>query len=440
MQRDLRYFLKQLRIADKLVEFNREVDPKFEFSLVRKAAENLGKGLLFKNIRGSPFPVITNLLGSREILSILFGTSQEDVVKEYVARKEKPIEPRVVSSGPVKEVIKRDTDVNLLELPIITHSPKDAGSYITAAIVVAKDPDTGVRNVSINRLQLKGKNKLGLRILQTNDLGLIQRKSEEEEKEMEIAVVVGNHPFELIAGAAKVPLGFDEFKLASALRKEPLELVKCETVDLEVPATAEIVLEGKVPHRIREPEAPFGDFQELYTPQVQSHIIRVKAMMHRKDPIYQTIQASSPEDVHVLALPREGVVYEAIRNVADVKAISLVPMIFGCAISIRKRHDGEPKNVAAAAFGAYSWLKYCVVVDHDVNVFDIKDIWWAMNARSRPDTAMFLIPNALGFSRDPCNIHQSKMAIDATAPLNRWEHFERMTFPGVDSIRWEDYL
>ena len=440
MQRDLRYFLNQLRIAGRLVEFNREVDPRFEFSLVRKAAENLGRGLLFRNIKGSPFPVITNLLGSRETLSILFETTPEEVVKEYVARKEKPIEPRVVSSGPAKEVIKKGVDVNLQEFPIITHSPKDAGPYITAATVVAKDPDTGIRNISVNRLQLKGQNKLGLRILQTNDLGLIQRKLEEKGKKMEVAVVIGNHPFELIAGAAKAPLGFDEFRLASALRKEPLELVKCETVDLEVPATAEIVLEGEVPALIREPEAPFGDFQELYTPQVQSHIIQVKAITHRKDPVYQTIQASSPEDVHVLGLSREGVVYEAIRNVADVQAISLVPMIFGCTISIRKRYEGEPKNVAAAAFGAYSWLKYCVVVDHDVNVFDIKDVWWAITARSRPDAAMFLMPNALGFSRDPCNIHQSKMAIDATAPLNRWEHFERLAFPGAESIRWEDYL
>jgi 2,5-furandicarboxylate decarboxylase 1 len=304
---------------------------------------------------------------------------------------------------------------------------------------VAKDPDTGIRNVSVNRLQLKGTNRLGFRMLPTNDLGLIQRKYEERGQEMEVAVAIGNHPFEFLAATAKVHFGADEFRYSSALRREPLELVKCEATDLEVPATAEIVLEGKVPPGIREPEAPFGDFQELYTPQIQSHIFEVKAITHRKDPIYQTIQASSPEDVHVLALSREGVVYEAVSKIADVQAVSLVPMIFGCAISIRKRSEGEPKNVAAAAFGAYAWHKYCVVVDHDVNVYDIRDVWWAMTARSRPDTAVLLMTHALGFSRDPCHIHQSKLGIDATAPLNQWEHFERMTFPGSESVRLEDY-
>jgi len=440
MQKDLRSFIRQLKTANRFLEFSKEVDPKFEFSLVRKAVENSGKGLFFKKVKGSDFPIITNLLGSREMLAILFETTPEKVVEEYVKRMQKPIEPTVVPLGPVKEVIKEGSEVNLEEFPIVTHSPKDAGPYITSTVVVVKDPDTGVRNVSVNRLQLKGKNRLGFRMLPTNDIALIQKKLEEQGKEMEVAVAIGNHPFEFLAAAAKVPRGFDEFTLSSALRLESLKLVKCESVDLEIPARAEVVLEGTVPPGIREPEAPFGDFQQFYFPQVQSHILEVKAITHRKEPIFQTIQASSPEDVHVLALSREGIIYEAVSKVADVQAISLVPMIFGCAISIRKKYEGEPKNVAAAAFGAYSWLKYCVVVDHDVDVFNISDIWWAMASRSRPDTATFLIPDALGFSRDPCNIHQSKLGIDATAPLNRWEHFERMIFPGYESIKFEDYL
>jgi 2,5-furandicarboxylate decarboxylase 1 len=274
----------------------------------------------------------------------------------------------------------------------------------------------------------------------TNDLGRIYRKYEEMGKEMEVAVAIGNHPFETLAATAKVPFGFDEFRLSGALRQQPLELVKCETVDLEIPSTAEVVLEGSVSPEILEPEAPFGDFQELYTPEIQSHVFNVKAISHRKEAVFQTFQASSPEDVHGLALPREGEVYEAVSRVADVYGVSCVPMIFGCTISIKKRFEHEAKNVAAAAFGAYSWLKYCVVVDHDVNVYDMRDVWWALTVRSRPDTAIFLMPNALGFSRDPCHIHQSKLAIDATAPLNCWEHFERITFPGSESVRWEDYL
>jgi 2,5-furandicarboxylate decarboxylase 1 len=440
MQKDLRHYLDQLKKADRLIEFSREVDPKSEFSRVRRAAENYGKALLFKSVKGSRVPLVNNLFGSRELLAILFETTPDRVVTEWAARFKKPVEPRLISAGPVKEVITTGTDVNIRTFPVIHHAPKDAGPYITAGIVIARDPETGIRNVSVNRLQVKTRNKLGFRMLPTNDLGRIFNKYARQGKDMEVAVAIGNHPFENLAATTKLPFGIDEFRLAGALRREPLDLVKCETVDLEVPAQSEIVLEGTVPHEILEPEAPFGDFQELYTPEIRSHVFHVQAITHRREPIFQTIQASSPEDVHLLALSREGEIYETVSRVAEVQCVSCVPMIFGCAISIRKRFEHEPKNVAAAAFGAYSWLKYCVVVDHDVNVYDMKDVWWAIAARSRPDTATFLMANALGFSRDPCHIHQSKLALDATAPLERWEHFERMTFPGAEAVRLEDYL
>lgn len=179
---------------------------------------------------------------------------------------------------------------------------------------------------------------------------------------------------------------------------------------------------------------------QYYTPVMANHVFEVKAITHRKDAIYQTIQASSLEDVHLLALSREAKVYEAVSRVADIRAVCLVPTILSCMISIKKRFEGEPKNVAAAAFGAYSWLKYCVVVDQDVDVFDVNDVWWAMATRSRPETGLLLMEKALGFPRDPLNIHQSKLGIDATAPLNHWEEFERKVTPGTESIRLEDYL
>jgi UbiD family decarboxylase len=173
---------------------------------------------------------------------------------------------------------------------------------------------------------------------------------------------------------------------------------------------------------------------------MENHVFEVKAITRRRDAIYQTIQASSLEDIHLLALSREAKVYEAVSKVADVQAVCLVPTILSCMISIKKQFEGEPKNVLAAAFGAYSWLKYCVVVDHDVNVFDVNDVWWAMATRSRPETGLLLMGKAMGFPRDPFNIHQSKLGMDATAPLNQWEEFERKMVPGGDNLRIEDYL
>jgi len=374
------------------------------------------------------------------MLALLFETTREHVVNEWIYRLKNPIEPRLVSAGPVKEVVKQGSEVNLEELPIVTHCSKDAGPYITAGIVVAKDPDTGIRNVSVNRMQYKGRAKLGIRMMPPQHLGIIHDKCERKGKPLEIAVAIGNHPFDILAAATTVSYGVDEFSISSALRKEPVQLVKCETVDLEVPATAEIILEGEVLAGVREPEGPFGDFMEYYVPVMENHVFKVKAITHRKDAIYQTIQASSPEDTHLLALSREATVYEAVSKVADVRAVCLVPTIMSCMISIMKRFEGEPKNVAAAAFGAYSWLKCCVVVDHDVNVFDVNDVWWAVATRSRPETGLLLIENALGFPRDPFKIHQSKLGIDATAPLNQWEEFERKVVPGLDAIRLDDYL
>jgi 2,5-furandicarboxylate decarboxylase 1 len=209
---------------------------------------------------------------------------------------------------------------------------------------------------------------------------------------------------------------------------------------LEVPAFSEIVLEGEVAAGVREEEGPFGDFMQYYVPVMQNHVFTVTAITHRSNPIYQTIQAGSLEDTHILALSRESEIYEAVSKAADVQAVCLAPTILSCMISIHKHFEGEPKNVAAAAFGAYKWLKYCVVVDHDVDVFDVNDVWWAMATRSRPGTGLFIMDNALGFPRDPFHIHQSKLGIDATAPLDQWQEFQRKTVPGNGAIRLEDYL
>jgi 2,5-furandicarboxylate decarboxylase 1 len=440
MQKDMRTFIELIASTDRLLTVEREVDPHFEIPAVMKAAEKTGKAILFKNVKKPGFNIINNLLGDRRMLALLFETSPEQVVAEWLERVKNPLAPEIVGSGPVKDVIQKGKAVDLEALPIVTHCSKDAGPFITAGMVTARDPETGVRNVSINRMQLKGKDKLGIRMMPPQHLGMIQAKSEKLGKNLEVAVAIGNHPFETLSAATSFDFGVDEFTIAGALRQEPLQLVKCETVNLEVPAFAEIVLEGEILSGVREPEGPFGDFMQFYVPVMNNHVVKVKAITHRREPIYQTIQASSLEDTHILGLSREGMVYEAVSKVADVLAVCLAPTIFSCMISIRKRFEGEPKKVAAAAFGAYSWLKYCVVVDHDVNVFDLGDVWWVMATRSRPDKGLLLVEEAMGFPRDPFHIHHSKLGIDATAPLDQWDEFERKKVPGEAAIRIEDYI
>ena len=335
MQKDLRSFIELMASNDHLLIVEKEVDPKFKIPAVMKAVEKAGKAIFFKNVSKPGFSIINNLLGDRKMLALLFETSQKRVVAEWVERVKNPVEPQIIGVGAVKEMIKKGKDVDLEALPIVTHCSKDAGPFITAGMVIAKDPETGIRNVSINRMQLKGRDKLGIRMMPPQHLGVIHEKSEKLGKNLEVAVAIGNHPYEILSAATSFDFGVDEFTISGALHEEPLQLVKCETVDLEVPAFAEIVLEGEVLAGVREPEGPFGDFMQFYVPVMNNHVIKVKAITHRRDPIYQTIQASSLEDTHILGLSREGIVYEAVSKVADVQAVCLVPTIFNCMISIR---------------------------------------------------------------------------------------------------------
>jgi len=208
-----------------------------------------------------------------------------------------------------------------------------------------------------------------------------------------------------------------------------------------VPALAELVLEGYVEAGVREPEGPFGDFMQYYVPLMDNHVFRLTAITHRVNPILQAIHAGSVEDVNLLGISREAQILTAARATgAAVRAVRLLPTILGCAISIEQRYTGEAKAVGMAALGVYRWLKYCVVVDHDVDVNSVEDVWWAVTTRSNPSDAISVIARSGGFPRDPFGIHTSKAVIDATIPLGEWQEFERKHPPGEGTIRLDNFL
>ncbi len=438
----LRGYLALLEESGLLVRVRRRVRRVFELPALISRAQMAGKAVYFEDVEGSGMPVVGNIVGSRRMLALALGTEDDRLLEEYVGRSVRPIQPVVVGDGPVQEVVRVGEEASVEILPIVTHSELDAGPYITAGIAVAKDPETGYRNASFNRMQLKGARRFGIRMMPPQHLGIIQGKAETRNRNLEVAVVIGNHPIEMIAASTTLPYGVDHFTLAGALRGEPLRLVRCKTIDVEVPADAEIVLEGEVLANVREAEGPYGDFMQYYVPVEENHVFVLKAITHRHNPIYQTILAGTVEDLTLLALSREALVYKAVKNTgSDVKAVSLRPegSLFNCTISIKKRFEGEPKNVAMAALGAYQWMKYCIVVDDDVDPHNLGDVWWAIATRSRPDTGIFIIPNARGFPRDPHNLHHAKVGIDATAPLPAKEEYKRRRIPGADTIRLEDY-
>lgn len=429
MQADLRSFLAAAEARGLVVRPEGPV----KLTEIPERMEDAGReGKIFfaERVEGFEAPLVYNLLGSQELLALALGCGREEAIRRFIAADENPMEPVLVGDAPVQERVFLGEEADVSRLPLIVHSKKDAGRYISAGLVVAKDLDTGVQNVSFNRMQLKGPRKLGMRMMPSNHLGMIQQKYEERNLAMPVAIVIGNHPCELIAAASSPRYGVDEFTLASGLRGEPLETVRCRTVDLAVPANAEIVIEGEVLPGVREAEGPFGDFMGYYVPVMENHVVRVTAVTMRKGAVFQTMKAGSEEDSRLLGLPREAAVLRAVEAMgAKVRALSLSPMIFNCAISIEKRFEGEAKNVILAAMGAYPWLKVCVVVDQDVDVFNKNDVWWAMGTRLRPETGVVQIDNAFGLGRDPHRLHQSKLGLDCTVPLGAWDEFERITIP-----------
>jgi 2,5-furandicarboxylate decarboxylase 1 len=440
---DLRAFLALAKERGHLLHIPRPVDADTEVAALIVELERRGKVGLFEHITGRQGRLAANLLGRRDLLAAALGVCLDDVVPTYQQRLSCRV-PVAMFDGtpPVHEVVLTGADADLRQMPVIVHASKDAGAYITAGIVLARDPATGRRNVSINRMQVKDAHTAGIRMMPPQQLGLLQAHAEASGAALPIAVAIGNHPLDLVAAATTLPFGDDELELAGALRGEPLLLAPAVSQPgLEVPALAELVLEGYVEPGVREPEGPFGDFMQYYVPLMDNHVFRLTAITHRVNPILQAIHAGSLEDVNLLGISREAQVLTAVRATgAAVRAVRLLPTILGCAISIEQRYTGEAKAVGMAALGVYRWLKYCVVVDHDVNVNSVDDVWWAVTTRSNPSDAISVIARSGGFPRDPFGIHTSKAVIDATIPLGEWQEFERKHPPGDGKVRLEDFL
>jgi UbiD family decarboxylase len=441
MQADLRSFLGQLESRGLLLRLSKPADPRREVGELMLQADRRRQAVLFERLVDSPLSCVANIAGTREMLGLALGVDARDVLPTFIERSRQRLEPRLVSSAPVQADVRVGDEADLRRLPLVVHSEKDAAPYVTAGLVIAKDPETGIRNVSFNRMMLRSGREAGVRMMPPQHLGRIYEKSAAAKRPLPVAVAIGNHPIDLLAGATSIPFGDDELALAGALRGEPLEIVKCRTVDLEVPAHAEIVLEGEVLPGVAEPEGPYGDFMQFYIPVMRNQVFRLRAITSRRDPIYQTMHAGVSEDMTLLAVSREAALFEAAVGCgADVRQVSLTPTILAGAISLRKRSEEEPAAVLSAAFARYPWLKLCVIVDEDVDVFDVSDVWWAVASRARLDTGVLRLTGTAGFPRDPYRLHTAKLGVDATIPLGSWEEHERKRAPGHGRIRIDDFL
>ncbi len=450
MAQDLRSFLdliKRRKPEDFLI-VSKEIDPAYELTALVVKLEREAKRrpvLLFERVKGTKFPVLTNLHASRSRLAAAMGVEPEETQRAYLRAMDKPIPPKVVATGPVKEVVLTGARVNLGDLPPILHHEGDAGAYVTAAISFAKDPTAPVWNCAYNRLQIKGRDTTSIHLTTGKHLWEFHRIAEARGEPLPVAFAIGVHPAIALGALAIGSIDEDERAIMGGLLGEPLELVKCETSDVLVPAHAELVIEAEILPRERTAEGPFGEFTGYSLGERQREVVRVKAITHRRDALYQDITVAHLDHLLLSTIPIEANLYRAVRAmVPSIKAVR-VPGPFTCYVSIEQRVPGQAKNAILAALGADLYMKRVVVVDQDVDVFDDRQVNWAIATRCQPDRDITIITNARGSDLDPSTRedgHTAKWGVDATAKPSLAAYTPRHRVPPAvwQRINLKDFL
>ena len=425
----MREFLKVLEEDFKVIKIEKEVSAEYEVAKILR--EHPKDVLIFENVEGYDMKIISGICNTRDKIARGISVTVPEITKRIMKATENPIPIKNVEN--VKENFNTQKEPDLSKIPVPTYYKKDGGAYMTAGVVIAKDPETGIRNASIHRMLVSGKDKLGIRIVPRN-LYTYYKKAEEMDKPLDIAIAIGMHPATLLATTTSVPITTDELEVANNFHNGNMKLIKCESVDLDVP-DAEIIMEGKILPHEREPEGPFVDLTDTYDVVRNEPIIKLNKIHYKEDPFYHAIMPAGFEHRLLQGLPQEPRIYNAVLNtVPTVQNVVLTEG--GCcwlhaAVSIKKQTQGDGKNVLMAALAAHPSLKHAIVVDEDVDIFDPEDLEYAIATRVKGDDDIMIVPGARGSSLDPCakpDGTTTKIGVDATKPLDKLEKFKRVSF------------
>ncbi|MBN2439585.1 MAG: UbiD family decarboxylase [Deltaproteobacteria bacterium] len=438
---DLRTYMDQLaNRPGNLLTTEVSVDPKLELTRIVYMLEKQNKrpAVFFKKVRGSDLPVLTNLFGNRERLALAMDTTEEKLNQVYREREKRPIPPVIVASGPIQERVMTGDEVDLTRFPIVHHNSGDAGPYITAGVTTVKDPDTGIRNAGMYRFMLRNRNQLSVYLAEANHVYYIYRKYCEKKQNMPIAITIGAHPVFYLGSLSFGSIDTDEYAVIGGLSGGAMQVVKCKSVDLEVPASGEICLEGYIDWEKREPEGPFGELHTLYGETMNQPVVTITAVTMRHDPIYHDVCSGDVEHQLMGGIPRLGQIYNQVKVACPgIRDVYMPPSGYcrtACYVSIKKYVEGEPANGAAAVFSADPFVRHAVFVDEDVNIFDDYEVLKAVNL-NMDISKCFIIHNAKGSQIDPASRSGvvTKIGIDATRPLK--SKFARINFnEGIGGI------
>jgi 2,5-furandicarboxylate decarboxylase 1 len=433
---NLREFITRLRQTH-LVEVARPVNPHLEMARVIYALEGQSPGtpVLFEKVPGHPgWRVVAGLCAARQNLGSALGVGADRLLFALAQAMENPLAPPVLDEASCQEIV--ETDVNLTRLPILTHLPADAGAYVTAGVAIIRDPDYG-RNASFHRLLRLDEHRFAARIVERRGTHTAMGKVCGD---LPVAVAIGCPLQVLLAASMSPPMGVDELSIAHALAPTPL--VKCQTLDLEVPAEAELVLEGRITHQSTS-EGPFPDLTGTLDGVRRQPVIEIDCITHRRDPVYHALLPAGLEHKLLMGMPREPTIYAAVAEVAHPLNVCVTPggtSWLHAVVQIDKRGPGDGRRAIAAAFQGHSSLKHVVVVDRDVDPFDPTDVEWAIATRFQADRDLVVLTDQPGSSLDPSGHHvpgqktrTAKMGLDATIPWGGdLAGFERVRYEKVD--------
>lgn len=452
---DLRCYLEKLRsTTGQLYEVTRPVAFDREVPSLVKALELYGKpAVLFHDVVGSELPLVMGVFGTRDRIAEALGVDRRRAL-EHVLRlldSDMPA-PVTVPDAPVDEVFEEGKDIDLGRFPIGVHSRDDAGAYITSGVVIARDPLTGAINTGMYRIMITGSRTMTINAAPDHDLGRIFRSAAKAGTDVDVAVVLGHHPAYFIASQLKNPVHVDTHRVAGALLGSGLRVAPGRTIDLPVPADAEIVLEARVEPTRREQEGPFGEFTYYYGA-ATAPVCTVTAVRRRQDAIFHDLHPTHDEHRCLWLFPgREARLLEACRRVVPGTVDVRIPFYGGSLsayVSVRKVKEGDGSQVMLAAFASDHFLKHVVVVDDDVNVHDDAAVLWAANVRVQATTDLTVMPSMKGIRMDPSASPRGetgdrlsdKVGVDATRPL--YTSFpERADLPhhGYETIDVSEYL
>ena len=437
----LREFISSQAEKGRVVEFSKEVSTEYEIAALMAKTE--GRISVFKNIKNYPnVSVASGIASSRDLIADAVGAkSRREILFRMAECMDKPKKYRMASEADFFENRIENPDI-IKHIPIINFYKKST-YYTSSTIVAVRNPSTDKMNYSIHRMMYLGKNRFVIRMIPGRHLATI---FEESDDDLDVVIFCGVHPAVEIAAATSFVLGFNEMEFANALLENKLKCVDVEGHD--IPSHAEIVMVGKIKKNERAKEGPFVDLTGTWDIVREQHVVEINTLYYRNNFIYQSILPGGAEHRLLMGVPQEPRIYKIVSNTLPRVKNVVLSEAGGCwlhgVVSIKKKVEGEGKNVGLAALAAHPSMKRVVVVDDDIDITDEKQVEWAIATRVQADKDVIIIPEAKGSSLDPSQDFtkhtMTKWIIDATAPAGRLEEFSRVKVEGEEEVDINEYL